>query len=86
MITFKTTKHQTARGTRPDAEVNGVYYLLKKVALLRATYQVRLLAYRAQKEGKRLIIRVPKGFRAAPSLKALMKENPKLIKIEKSDH
>lgn len=81
---FKQTKHQIARGALPDAEVNGVMYLLKKVTTLRATYQVRLLAFRAQNEGTRMVIRVPSNFVTHHSLRAFMKENPQLIRIEKT--
>lgn len=83
-MNFRQTRHQTARGARADAEDDRRLYLLKKVSALHATYQVRLLAYRAQREGKQLVIRVPHGFKARPSLEALMVENPGLIYVEKS--
>jgi hypothetical protein len=79
------TRHQVARGSRPDAEIGDKLYLLKKVFVLHATYQVRLLAYRAQQEGRRLVIRVPRGFKPGPSLKALMDEIPGVIRIERSE-
>jgi hypothetical protein len=82
---FKQTRHQVPRGTRADAEKGETLYLLKKVPTLHATYQVRLLAFRAQKEGKRLVIRAPKVFEPAPSLKRLMVENPHLIRIERGE-
>lgn len=81
---FLTNRHQRLRGSRADAEVDDRIYLLKKVGRLRATYQVRLLAYRAQKERKILVIRVPSVFEAAPSLSALIQENPGLILIERT--
>ena len=49
---FKQTKRQVARGTRADAETYDKLFLFKNVALLRATYQVRLLLYRAIQEKK----------------------------------
>lgn len=83
---FRYTQHQVARGARADAEVGSTLYLLKKVSILHATYQVRLLAFRAQQEGKRLVIRVPSHFKAGPSLRALIKELKKTVRIEKVNH
>ncbi len=80
------TRHQVPRGTRPDAEVGGKLYLLKKVPVLHATYQVRLLAYRAQQEGKLLVIRVPRVFEPGPSLRTLTGDHPGVIRVERSDH
>lgn len=77
------TRHQVARGTRPDAEIDGKLYLLKNVSILHATYQVRLLAFLAREKGKKLIIRVPKHFKPGPSLKRLMEDNPDLVRVEK---
>lgn len=85
-LRFPQTKHQVARGSRPDAEKDGKLYLLKKVPMLHATYQVRLLAFRAQREGKHLVIRVPKGFSAGNSLRELMIELGRTIRIEISDN
>ena len=41
------TRHQIPRGARADAETNDRIVLVKNVPLLRATYQIRLLAFRA---------------------------------------
>lgn len=79
------TRQQVARGSRPDAEVGSKLYLLKKVPILHATYQVRLLAFRAQQEQKQLVIRGPAAFKAGPSLRDLMAELRGIIRIEKSD-
>jgi hypothetical protein len=43
----------------PDAEAFNRMYLVKNVSRLRATYQIRLLAFRAVNEGMQLILRVP---------------------------
>lgn len=80
------TRHQVPRGSRPDAEVGDKLYLLKKVPVLHATYQVRLLAYRAQQEQRHLVIRAPRGFKLGPSLRALIAELPGIIRIERSEH
>jgi len=79
------TRHQVARGARADAEVGDKLYLLKKVKALRATYQVRTLAFRAKQEGRVLVIRVPPGFRATSSLQALRKELGRSLRIEESE-
>jgi hypothetical protein len=84
-VNLRYTRHQVARGARADAEVGDKLYLLKRVAVLHATYQVRLLAFRAQQEGKRLVVRVPPTFKAGPSLRDLMRELKSVIRIEKSE-
>ena len=79
------TRNQVARGSRPDAEVANTLYLLKKVKILHATYQVRLLAFRAQRERKQLVIRGPVMLKAGPSLRELMAELKDIIRLERSD-
>jgi hypothetical protein len=78
-------RHQVVRGTRPDAEVGNNLYLLKKVSILHATYQVRMLAFRAQRERKQLIIRVPPNFQPGASLAALLADLKDTIRIETTD-
>jgi hypothetical protein len=56
---FRNTSHQVARGSMPDAEAFNRMYLIKNVRKLRATYQIRLLTYRALERGTKLILRVP---------------------------
>jgi hypothetical protein len=68
------TKHQTARGARADAEVGDKLYLIKNVSELRLTYQIRLLAYAAQSNNKRLVIRLPKQARVHKSLSDFVRE------------
>jgi len=79
---FKFTRHQVPRGARPDAETASKVYLIKNVAVLHATYQVRLLAFKASTSGKKLILKLPKASRLAPSLKELMRDLPNVIKRE----
>ncbi len=81
-IQYAYTKRQVPRGTRADAESPQAYYLIKNLKSLQATYQVRLLAYLAQKNGKKLIIRAPKVFRPAGSLQKLMAELKGRIVLE----
>ncbi len=70
------------RRTRPDAETKDEIILVKYAAALHATYQIRTLAERATREGKRLVLLVPRGFRPANSLQLLIANNPDLIRIE----
>src|SRR5712691_187171 len=79
------TKGQVARGTRPDAEVGNKLYLLKKVGVLHATYQVRMLAFRAQQERRQLVIRVPPSFQPGQSLADLMADLKGTIRIETTE-
>ncbi len=85
-MNLRYTRRRVPRGTRPDIEADDRLYLFKNVPILHATYQVRLLAFRAQQERKNLVIRVPRGFRPAKSLLDLMSEFPGLIRIEEDRH
>jgi hypothetical protein len=67
------------RGARPDGETEGALVLIKKVSVLRATYQVRLLAFRALSERKTLLLVVPLSCRLDATLDELMKEIPGTI-------
>ena len=78
----KYTRHQVPRGSRPDAEVPDRVFLIKNVSTLRATYQVRLLAFKAIQSYKKLVIKVPRTCQFHPSLKNLMKEAGSKIKRE----
>lgn len=71
------------RGSLPDAEDASRLFLFKKVSGLRATYQVRLLAYLAESRGKVLVIRIPKDARVCPSLELLSRRLPEAIRIER---
>jgi hypothetical protein len=84
-VKLRYTRHQVARGAKPDAEVGAKLYLLKRVPVLHATYQVRMLAFRAQQEGKILVLRVPRTFEPGPSLCDLMTDLKGIIRIERSD-
>jgi len=58
------------RAALPDAETADAVYLVKNVSILRATYQIRLLAYLAAARGKRLVLKVPAACRFDPELAA----------------
>lgn len=70
---FRNTRHQVARSAMPDTEILNRMYLIKNVSTLRATYQIRLLAFRAVEQKKHLVIRVPAACTFDRSLLDLMK-------------
>jgi hypothetical protein len=70
------------RATCPDAETDTRLYLVKNVSVLRATYQVRLLAYRAMVEHKELILKVPEECEFARNLQDFVRRTGKLIHRE----
>ncbi len=71
---FRNTSRQVARGAMPDAESFNTMYLIKSVFHLRATYQIRVLAFRAVTKKMRLVIRVPSACVFDASLTQLLKE------------
>jgi hypothetical protein len=73
MEALKYTRHQVPRGTRPDAETFDQIYVIKNVSILRATYQIKLLAFKATTTKKKLVLKVPKACQFHTSLKELMK-------------
>jgi hypothetical protein len=62
------TKPRVPRSTRADAAKFDRLSLIKNVKSLRATYQIRLLAYRAVTEGLKLMLKVPATCEFQPSL------------------
>lgn len=72
MMKYFYTSHQVARGAKPDAQVLNTMYLIKSVTQLRATYQIRLLAFRAVERGEQLVLRVPAACRFDPALETLL--------------
>jgi len=80
---YKYTKYQVPRGSRPDAVANDKIYLIKRVSILHATYQIRLLTYMASTQGKKLILCLPEHCKYGESLRLLMNENKKIIKVER---
>ncbi len=78
-------KHDFARpvprATRPDAEVGNQIHLLKSASHLHATYQIRLLLFRAIQEGKTLVLNVRQQCEFYDDLSSLISENPAHIQI-----
>ena len=83
MIDYRYTTHQVARGSRPDAEIDGALLLLKNVPALRLTYQIRLLTFLATTRMKRLEIRVPKDCRPSAALQDFLKEHRSVVSLQK---
>ena len=81
---FRRTKRGSPRGVRADAETHDRLLLIKRVSEMRATYQVRLLAYRALQEGKKLVIDLPNGCGVHPTLQELISQLPDTIQITRS--
>lgn len=79
---MKATRHQVARSAMPDAEAFNRMYLIKNVSRLRATYQIRLLAFRAVEKGMQLILRVPEACIFDDSLNELMRKCGKSVARE----
>jgi hypothetical protein len=79
---LKYTRHQVPRGTRPDAETLDKIYLIKNVSTLRATYQIKLLTFKAVEDRKKLVLKVPEVCRFHASLKDLIKRSGSTIKRE----
>jgi hypothetical protein len=77
------TGHQVPRGTMADIETHDRIYVLKTASTLHATYQVRLLLFKAVKTGKKLVLRVPKSCKLCSDLVALRREHPSRVLVER---
>jgi len=82
-MNFRYTPHQVPRGARVDAESFDKLLLIKNVSVLRATYQIRLLLFRAIEVRKKLVIVVPKHCVVHRTLRDLVREHSKIVRIEK---
>ena len=78
------TRHQVPRGVRADSETFDKIILVKNVSTIRATYQVRLLAFKAVETGKKLVIIVPKYCQVDRTLRELAKGLPKTVLVQKA--
>lgn len=75
-------KNVSLRGSLPDAETPDKIYLIKSTSELRATYQVRLLLYRAVNEQKVLVLALPKDCHIHPDLAQLMSQHANNIILD----
>jgi hypothetical protein len=83
-ITFRLTPHQVPRGALADADANGRIYLFKNVSVLHLTYQIKLLAFRASNEGKKLVIRIPRHTALTDDLRSFVNTSSRLIQIDRA--
>ncbi len=80
---FRYTRHQVARGSRPDAVRGDRAYLIKATTYQRLTYQIRLLTFLASERGTVLVLVVPAAGRLSPDLRAFTKEHRRWLKVER---
>lgn len=78
---FEMTTRHVARGARADAETYDRLHLLKSCSELKATYQIRLLLYRAIQEGKKLVLNIPDECKLHDDLKAMVKDHRSSIEV-----
>jgi hypothetical protein len=67
----------------PDAESYAKVYLLKCTSVLRLTYQIRLLAFRAAESQRLLVIQVPRSCHIGNDLQQFAKQHRTHVRIEK---
>jgi len=84
-VKFRYTRHQVARGTRPDAETREALYLIKAASSLRLTYQIRLLAFYARESRRKLVLRIRRSCAVEAGLARFAKEHSRIVKIERTD-
>lgn len=82
-LEYKNTKHQVARGTRPDAATRDALLLYKHASFLRATYQIRLLIFMTLQRGLKLRILVSRRTKLHPALRELVSAH-RHVKVERS--
>jgi hypothetical protein len=82
-VEYRYTRHQVARGARPDATDGGTWVLLKWVSELHLTYQIRLLTFAAAQSRARLFIKVPKRCRLSPPLTEFLKQHKTWVRLQR---
>ena len=75
------TRFQVPRGARADAESGRDLVIIKLAQELRATYQIRLLAFRAKTSAMRLMLYVAKSCRIHPTLATLIHETDGSVRV-----
>lgn len=68
----------------PDAEVGNKLYLIKNVGQMQLTYQIKMLAYLARNQGKKVVVQLPKQAVVHPSLREFVRNSGGLVKIERA--
>lgn len=80
---YRQTSRQVSRGALPDAETYDRMVLVKSCSVLRATYQIRLLTYMAQRDSKQLVIHMRKGSKLHASLLELRRTTGNTIQVKR---
>lgn len=80
---LRLTRHQVPRAARADAESGNKMYLIKNVRVLRLTYQIRLLTFRAIDSQMKLILTIPRNCKLNERLAAFVKDHAPSIAIER---
>ena len=81
---FRYTKHQVPRGAFIDVEKGDEMHIFKKTSVLHATYQIRLLLFRASEERKILTLHVDPKCVLDDTLRDLLREysaNVRLLRV-----
>lgn len=76
---YRYTKHQIARGSRPDAVAGGHLIPARLTTILRATHRIRMLLFVAVKNDVKLVLRLRRDTRLSPALLDLMREHGKHV-------
>lgn len=84
-VEYRYTRHQVARGARPDAVDGDRWILLKWVSELHLTYQIRLLTYAVSQQGAKLQLTVPKRCKLSRPLADFIKEHKALVRLQRLD-
>nr|WP_086938519.1 hypothetical protein [Thaumasiovibrio occultus] len=72
------------RSAKADYEDREILLLAKCSAELRATYQIKMLAYLAKTRGKKLVLALTQETKLHSSLSSLISSFPELIEIERT--
>jgi hypothetical protein len=81
----RTTPSGVPRAARPDGVSDAGAYLIKFVAVLRLTYQIRLLTYAAAQHGSHLFVLVPTNSRISPRLQTFLEEQTSFVSLDRLD-
>ena len=83
-VEVRYTRHQVARGSRPDAITGDKCYLIKNVPQMRLTYQILLLADMVEHRGMTLIIRLPARASVSADMQAFVHSH-RHVRVERAN-
>lgn len=67
----------------PDAGGGNKIYLIKNVGEMRLTYQIKMLAFMASEQSRKLIVQIPKQATIHASLREFVKNSEGRVKVER---